>query len=99
MSKVITDTDTATYAFTETYQDHYERLKASGSHYMTWRRMKIMRSAAIKRLNAGRELSPAELRGIMGDSNCPFWLAEASIEDILAELKVGIIGKGLTAKV
>jgi hypothetical protein len=98
MSKTMTDTDTADYAFTETYQDYFERLKASGSHYMTRRRMKIMRSAAIKRLNAGRELSPAELRGMMGDSNCPFWLAEASTEDILAELKVGIIGRDITAK-
>jgi hypothetical protein len=78
--------------FQESHQDHVFRLTGSprGNVFLgaSMRRVRIMRAALRHRLNAQKTLSPGELRVIMHASNCPFWLSEMNVEELMDTLKV-----------
>ena len=85
--------------FQESHQEHVFRLTGSprGNVFLgaSMRRVKIMRAALRHRLNAQKTLSPGELRVIMHASNCPFWLSEMSVEELMDDLSVALEGSRL----
>ena len=85
--------------FQETHQEHVFRLTGSplGNVFLgfSMRRVRIMRAALRHRLNAQKTLSSGELRVIMHASNCPFWLSEMSVEELMDTLKVKLEGSTL----
>jgi hypothetical protein len=85
--------------FQESHQEHVFRLTGSprGILFMgaSMRRVRIMRIALRHRLNAQKTLSPGELRVIMHASNCPFWLSEMSVDELMDTLKVKLEGSTL----
>jgi len=82
--------------FQETHQEHVFRLTGSprGNVFLgaSMRRVRIMRAALRHRLNAQKTLSSGELRVIMHASNCPFWLSEMSVEELMDALAVKLEG-------
>jgi hypothetical protein len=82
--------------FQETQHEHLFRLTGSprGNVFLgaSMRRVRIMRAALRHRLNAQKTLSPGELRAIMHASNCPFWLSELSVEELMDALAVKLEG-------
>ena len=78
--------------FQESHQEHVFRLTGSprGNVFLgaSMRQVRIMRAALRHRLNAQKTLSPGELRVIMHASNCPFWLSEMSVDELMDTLKV-----------
>jgi hypothetical protein len=78
--------------FQESHHEHVFRLTGSprGNVFIgfSMRRVRIMRAALRHRLNAQKPLSSGELRVIMHASNCPFWLSEMSVEELMDTLKV-----------
>ena len=58
-----------------------------------------MRAALLHRLNATRPISACELVQIMKASNCPIWLAQMSVEDLMDELEVRLEGSTLVPNV
>ena len=85
--------------FQESHQEHVFRLTGSprGNVFLgfSMRRVRIMRAALRHRLNAQKTLSSGELRVIMHASNCPFWLSEMSVEELMDTLKVKLEGSTL----
>ena len=85
--------------FQESHQEHVFRLTGSprGNVFLgaSMRQVRIMRAALRHRLNAQKTLSPGELRVIMHASNCPFWLSEMSVEELMDTLKVKLEGSTL----
>ena len=83
--------------FQETHQEHVFRLTGSprGNVFLglSQRRVKFMRAALCHRLNAQKPLSPGELRVIMHASNCPLWLSEMSVAELLDALAVVLEGR------
>ncbi len=74
-----------TIKFTESHAQHAIRLVGErGSR----RRTKIMRTALLHHLNAGRQLSVDEIIDRMGGSNCPYWLAQTNPDELMSELGV-----------
>ena len=82
--------------FQESHQEHVFRLTGSprGNILLgfSMRRVRIMRAALRHRLNAQKTLSSGELRVIMHASNCPLWLSEMSIEELMDALAVKLEG-------
>jgi len=82
--------------FQESHQEHVFRLTGSprGNVFLgaSMRRVRIMRAALRHRLNVHKSLSPGELRVIMHASNCPFWLSEKSVEELMDTLAVKLEG-------
>jgi hypothetical protein len=78
--------------FQESHREHVFRLTGSprGNLFLgvSMRRVRIMRAVLRHRLNAQKTLSPGELRVIMHASNCPFWLSDMSVEELMDTLKV-----------
>ena len=85
--------------FQETHQEHVFRLTGSprGNVFLgfSMRRVRIMRAALRHRLNAQKTLSSGELRVIMNASNCPLWLSEMSVAELLDALAVKLEGSQL----
>jgi len=85
--------------FQESHQEHVFRLTGSprGNVFLgaSMRRVRIMRAALRHRLNAQKTLSPGELRVIMHASNCPFWLSEMSVAELMDTLAVKLEGSTL----
>ncbi|MBL7164632.1 MAG: hypothetical protein ISS57_18750 [Anaerolineales bacterium] len=82
--------------FQESHQEHVFRLTGSprGNVFIGFsqRRVRIMRAALRHRLNAQDDLTVLELISKMGSSNCPFWLAKMSVEELMDTLKVKLEG-------
>jgi len=78
--------------FQESHQEHLFRLTGSprGNVFLgaSMRRVRIMRAALRHRLNAQKTLSPGELRVFMHASNCPIWLSEMSVAELMDTLAV-----------
>ena len=85
--------------FQETYQEHVFRLTGSprGNVFIGFsqRRVRIMRVALRHRLNAQDDLAAHELISKMGSSNCPYWLAEMRVAELMDMLKVKLEGNTL----
>ncbi|MBO9370711.1 MAG: recombinase family protein [Chloroflexi bacterium] len=74
------------YHFAETEEDHARRLGQS-------RRFTRIRRRALLRKLEGQ--SPEQIRREMGESNCPYEVAEASIPELMNDLFVVLRGKTL----
>ncbi len=74
------------YEFLESEAEHRRRIFG---RFGGTRQTKIQRSALMKKLNW--DMHGDELIRAMGPSNCPRWLADASVEDLLLELEVKIV--------
>jgi len=76
----------------EPFREHLFRLTGSprGNVFIGFsqRRVRIMRTALRHRLIAQKSLSLGELRVSMHASNCPFWLSEMSVAELMDTLAV-----------
>ena len=86
--------------FQEPFYEHVFHLTGSshGTVFLSPWRINIMRGALLHRLNATRPLSAINLMQIMDESNdldCPLWLAQMSVEDLMEELEGRLEGRTL----
>ena len=90
--------------FQEPFYEHVFHLTGSphGAIFLSPWRINIMRAALLYRLNATRPLSAINWMQIMDESNdldCPLWLAQMSVEDLMYELEVRLEGHQLVPSV
>ena len=90
--------------FQEPFYEHVFHLTGSshGTVFLSPWRINIMRGALLHRLNATRPISAINLMQIMDESNdldCPLWLAQMSVEDLMDELEVRLEGHQLVPSV
>jgi hypothetical protein len=85
--------------FQETFEKHVFWLSGSprGNVFIGFsqRRVRIMRFANRHRLNAEDDLAAHELMRKRGSSNCPYWLAEMRVAELMDTLKVKLEGNQL----
>jgi hypothetical protein len=83
--------------FQEPFYEHVFHLTGSshGNEFLSPWRINSMRAALLHRLNATRPISACELVQIMKASNCPIWLAQMSVEELMYELEVRLEGRQL----
>ena len=86
--------------FQEPFYEHVFHLTGSshGNVFLSPWRINIMRAALLHRLNATRPVSAINWMQIMAESNdldCPLWLAQMSVEELMEELEVRLEGNQL----
>ena len=86
--------------FQEPFREHVFHLTGSshGVILLSPWRINIMRAALLHRLNATRPISAINWMQIMAESNdldCPLWLAQISVEELMEALEVRLEGSTL----